>query len=115
MRRLSLVILLGAVTSASISENAGAAGISVDAGLTPPEDRWIFRTQLRYMHRKDDPTVMNRKMDTYTVPIVIAYGLWPELTLMARQTVKHRKMSMSGSVSRDTGLGDLFVLGKYKL
>ncbi len=115
MRRLSLVIMLGVVTSALISENAGAAGISVDAGLTPPEDRWIFRTQLRYMHRKDDPTAMKRKMDTYAVPIVIAYGLWPELTLMARQTVKHRKMSMSGSVSRDTGLGDLFVLGKYKL
>ncbi|MHC4216772.1 MAG: transporter [Planctomycetota bacterium] len=115
MRKLSLVILLGVVTSTLISENATAAGISVDAGLTPPEDRWIFRTQLRYMNRKDDPTAMKQKMDTYAVPVVIAYGLWPELTLMARQTVKHRKMSMRGSVSRDTGLDDLFVLGKYKL
>ncbi|MHC4557922.1 MAG: transporter, partial [Planctomycetota bacterium] len=87
----------------------------VDAGLTPAEDRWIFRTQLRYMQRKDDPTPMDRKMDTYAVPIVLAYGLRPDLTLMVRQVVKHRKMSMAGSVSRDTGLDDLFILGKYRL
>jgi hypothetical protein len=95
--------------------SAVAAGISVDAGLTPPEDRWIIRNQVRYMQRKGDPTPMNRKMDTYAFPFVVAYGFRPDLTLMVRQSVKHRKMSMSGSVSRDTGLGDLFVLGKYKL
>lgn len=115
MKRLLLMILVCATINALISENASAAGISVDAGLTPPEDRWIIRTQFRSMSRKDDPTPMNRKMDTYVVPVVIAYGFRPDLTLMVRQRVKHRKMSMNGSVSRDTGLGDLFVLGKYKL
>ena len=115
MNKLLFMILIGATINVLISENAGAAGISIDAGLTPPEDRWIFRTQFRSMSRKDDPTSMNREMDTYAVPIVIAYGLRPDLTLMVRQTVKHRTMSMSGSVSRDTGLGDLFVLGKYRL
>ncbi|MHC4457222.1 MAG: transporter [Planctomycetota bacterium] len=58
---------------------------------------------------------MNQKMDTYAFPLVVAYGFRPDLTLMVRQPVKHRKMSMRGSVSRDTGLDDLFVLGKYKI
>ena len=115
MKKLLLMILAGAAVNALILENATAGGISVDAGLTPPEDRWIIRTQARYMQRKDDPTPMNQKMDTYAFPVVVAYGFRPDLTLMIRQPVKHRKMSMGGSVSRDIGFDDLFVLGKYKL
>ena len=28
-----------------------AGGISIDAGLTPPKDRWIFRTQMPFFGR----------------------------------------------------------------
>lgn len=115
MKRLLSVFLVCVTVNALILKNASAAGISVDAGLTPPEDRWIIRTQFRSMSRKDDPTPMDRKMDTYAVPMIVAYGVRPDLTVMARQRVKHREMSMSGSTSRDTGLDDFFVLGKYKL
>ena len=115
MRKLLLMSFVLAVKLAWVPASANAAGISVDAGLTPAEDRWIIRTQFRYMQRKDDPTPMNQKMDTYAFPVVVAYGFRPDLTLMVRQTVKHKKMSMGGSISRDTGSGDLFVLGKYKL
>lgn len=115
MRKLLLMSFVLAVKLAWVPASANAAGISVDAGLTPAEDRWIIRTQFRYMQRKDDPTPMNQKMDTYAFPVVVAYGFRPDLTLMVRQTVKHKKMSMGGSISRDTGPGDLFVLGKYKL
>jgi hypothetical protein len=116
MRRwLLLVLSVNAIFGAFVSESAIAGGISVDAGLTPPEDRWIFRTQFRYMHRKDDPTAMDREMDTCAVPIVLAYGYRPDLTLMVKQVVKHSNMSMAGNISRDTGLDDLFVLGKYRL
>jgi hypothetical protein len=115
VRKLLLMSFVLAVKLAWVPASANAAGISVDAGLTPAEDRWIIRTQFRYMQRKDDPTPMNQKMDTYAFPVVVAYGFRPDLTLMVRQTVKHKKMSMGGSISRDTGSGDLFVLGKYKL
>ncbi|MHC4891504.1 MAG: transporter, partial [Planctomycetota bacterium] len=115
MRILLLMSVAAVAQLALVSASAKAAGISVDAGLTPPEDRWIFRTQMRYMQRKDDPTLMDRKMSTYAFPIVLAYGLRPDLTLMVRQTVKREEMSMAGSSNKDTGLGDLFVLGKYKL
>jgi hypothetical protein len=115
VRKLLLMSFVLAVKLAWVPASANAAGISVDAGLTPAEDRWIIRTQFRYMQRKDDPTLMNQKMDTYAFPVVVAYGFRPDLTLMVRQTVKHKKMSMGGSISRDTGPDDLFVLGKYKL
>jgi len=115
VRRLLLISFGSVVNLALIAASANAAGISVDAGLTPAEDRWIFRTQMRYMRRKNDPTLMDRKMSTYTFPIVLAYGLRPDLTLMVRQTVKDQKMSMAGSTNRNTGLGDLFVLGKYQI
>jgi len=113
MRRLFLFIFVCANMLAMKSANAG--GISVDAGLTPPEDRWIFRTQMRYMQQKDDPTPMDREMEMYAVPVVLAYGLRSDLTLLVKQVTKSRKMTMAGSVSRDTGLDDLYILGKYKL
>ncbi len=96
-----------------VSSSASAAGISVDAGLTPAEDRWILRAQLRYMQRIDDPTSMDRKMDRYTLNTVLAYGLRRNLTLMLKQATVHQEISMAGSTSKDTGLADLFLLAKY--
>lgn len=94
----------------SFLQIAGAAGISVDAGLTPAEDRWIFRSQVRYMNaaRGDD------EMEMYAFPIVAAYGLRNYLMIMARQPILTRQMTMMGSTERKTGFGDLFVLVKYK-
>lgn len=115
MRKLLLISFVLAVKLAWVPASANAAGISIDAGLTPAEDRWILRTQVRYMRRKEDPTPMDRKMSTYAFPTVLAYGLRPDLTLMLRQTVKEQKTVIAGSSSRNTGLEDLFILGKYKL
>jgi hypothetical protein len=94
--------------------SANAGGISVDAGLTPAEDRWIVRTQVRYMQRKDDPTQMGREMTRYAFPIVLAYGLRPELTLMLRQAVMRQEMSMTETSKKSTGFGNLFILAKYR-
>ena len=110
-----LVFAVCGITGVIACESAIAAGISVDAGLTPAEDRWIFRTQFRYMSRKDDPTPMDREMDMYAVPIVLAYGYRPDLTLLIRQRLRQTNMSMAGNISRDAGLDDFFVLGKYRL
>ncbi|MHC4374891.1 MAG: transporter [Planctomycetota bacterium] len=115
MKKALLKFLCGILFAVALQEYTVAAGISVDAGLTPPEDRWIIRTQFRYMERKDDPTPMDRKMEIYAFPVVIAYGFRPDLTLLVRQPVKHRNLYMAGSVSRDTGFDDLYVLAKYKL
>ena len=94
--------------------SAKAGGISVDAGLTPAEDRWILRTQVRYMQRKNDPTNMGRQMSAYALPVVLAYGLRSDLTLMLRQAVMRQEMSMIATTEKSTGLGDLFILAKYR-
>ena len=107
-------ILIGIIILITFSQSVNAAGISVDAGLTPPEDRWILRTQVRYRERRNDPTDMNRKMETFVFPFVLAYGLRPDLTLLIRQRVISRKMSVKGTTDRDEGFGDLFILAKYR-
>ena len=91
------------------------AGISVDAGLTPPEDRWILRNQLRYMTRRKDQTSMDRHTSIYKFPTVLAYGVTSDFSVMVRQAIKHRDMDMIGGNDKDTGLDDLFFLVKYKL
>ena len=111
---LLLKILAVIIILATFLNSANAAGISVDAGLTPPEDRWILRTQVRYRERRDDPSDMNRKMNTYVFPVVLAYGLRSDLSLLIRQRVIRHKMSVKGSTERDEGLGDLFILAKYR-
>ncbi len=103
-----------AVAALSAPE-AGAAGISVDAGVTPARDRWIVRTMLRSMQRDDDPTGMGRKMEMLVWNNVLAYGLRSNLTLILKQPVRRREISMAGSGATDTGVGDLAVLAKYRL
>lgn len=111
MKGLGLVFVVCSLCSVA----SFAAGISVDAGLTPAEDRWIFRMQFRHMQRNDDPTAMDRELNSYAVPFVLAYGLRRNLTVLARQTVFRRELSRAGPSSNTTGLDDLFVMGKYKL
>lgn len=89
-------------------------GISVDAGLTPAEDRWIFRTQLRYMSLGDLAN-LSQKMEMYMVPIVLAYGLKSNLTMLCRQPIMRREMFMMGTSNAASGFGDLFLMGKFKL
>jgi hypothetical protein len=108
--RIFCSVLVGLVF---VSSYAGATGISVDAGLTPAEDRWIFRSILHTMQRDDDPTTMDRKMKKYTLNTVLAYGLQPKLTFMLKLPAVHREMMMAGSTNRDTGLADLFLLATY--
>ncbi len=113
MKKLSFLCFVFVLLSVLFSSVANAGGISVDAGLTPALARWIIRTQFRHMQRINDPTSMNREMTTYAFPIVVAYGVRSNITLMARQIVLQKRMKMSGSQNEDNGLGDLFLLAKY--
>ena len=96
-----------------LSVDATASGISVDAGLTPAEDRWILRTQLRYMQRNNDPGPMDRRMERFVWNNVLAYGLKRNLTLMVRQPFLSQDMAMAGTSKSDSGPGDLMVMAKY--
>lgn len=115
MKRLLWILCMVQISLGLIPFEAIAAGISVDAGLTPAEDRWIVRTQLRYMQRHDDPTIMGRRTERYLFNAVVAYGFRRNLTLILKQPAVHQKMSMTGSTNRETGLADLSLLAKYKI
>lgn len=115
MNKPLLKIAVGALlVLAFVVTEIQAGGISVDAGLTPGQDRWIFRTQMRYMERGDDPTAMGREMKMYAFPAVLAYGLTSDFTIMARQMIMRREMTSTMMTERQTGLGDFFVMAKYK-
>ena len=109
MQFLSFLLVFCATFAISYSN-----GISVDAGLTPAEDRWIFRTQLRYMSLGNMARI-HQEMEMYMIPVVLAYGLKSNLTLLVRQPVLRREMSMIGASNAESGFGDLFVMGKFKL
>jgi len=109
MQFLSFLLVFCATFAISYSN-----GISVDAGLTPAEDRWIFRTQLRYMSLGNMARI-HQEMEMYMIPVVLAYGLKSNLTLLVRQPVLRREMSMMGASNVESGFGDLFVMGKFKL
>lgn len=88
-----------------------AGGISVDSGLTPPQNRVIFRTQARFMNR----TMTNSgvEMQIRGNPLVLAYGLSPKLALMGR--IIHMTRLVNSMTPAQSGWSDILLLGKFKL
>ena len=113
--RLTLVLITLFVANAIMAGLVSAAGISIDAGLTPAENRWIFRSQMRFMQRDNDPTPALREMKSYMFPVVVAYGLRSDLAIMIRQAYRRNEIKMQGQSFSNTGLTDLLVMGKYRL
>ena len=105
--------LLTALMAMGVGAEGG--GITADVGLTPSVDRWIFRSQLRYMERGDDPADVGRTMEAYGMPIVLASGLRPNVTVIARQVALRRRMEMMGGSNTESGPGDFTLLSKWKL
>ncbi len=109
IRYFTLAVLLAVSPNSTM-----AGGISADAGLTPAQDKWIFRTQVRYNKQNNDPTMMKRTMEVYMFPMVVAYGLRSDLTVMVRQPFMKMNMIMSGNTTRSSGFGDLMLMAKYR-
>lgn len=112
MSRIRLVLVLVLVLAPAT--DSGAVGISIDAGLTPPEGRWILRTQLRSMERNAPDALGDSGMERLMIPFVVAHGLRPQLTVGLRQTFTSSTMTMMGNEIDESGFGDLYVFAKYK-
>jgi len=87
-----------------------ASGISVDAGLTPGQDRWMIRTQYRFMEMENPMMTMQNHM----VPMVLAYGVSSNFTLMFRSVYVNRIVKMNKNVQNE-GLNDAYFLLKLKV
>jgi hypothetical protein len=105
-KRILVLIFLFFYTSGMIIK---AGGISVDAGLTPAQDRFILRTQYRFMSMNN--TMMTAK--THMIPMVVAYGVTSGFSLMARGMYVHR--TFSNNTETHNGFNDLYVLSKFRL
>ncbi len=108
-----IAIIMCAV--AERDQTVHATGITADVGLTPPTDRWIFRSQLRFLERNEDPTAMGRTMEMYMVPVVLVYGVRPGMTAIVKQPILHRTMKMAGNSLDQTGFGDLSIITKHRV
>ena len=86
------------------------AGISVDAGLTPAQDRWILRMQYRNMQMYNE----TMSSHTYLAPLVLAYGVTSNFTLMARGIYKENLVVASQQV-KNRGFEDAYLLSKFKV
>lgn len=85
-------------------------GISVDAGLTPGQDRIIVRMQYRYIINEMGGNAINMHM----MPVVLAYGLTPDITLMIRNG--YRAVGSNETMMNvENQWMDPFVMGKVKL
>jgi hypothetical protein len=54
-------------------------------------------------------------MNMMMFPAVLAYGAKSNLTIMVRQIFVERQMIMNQTKIRNFGIGDFFIMGKYKL
>lgn len=107
--KLFCIILLSAVLF-SFTLNLKAEGISVDAGLTPAQDRIIVRLQYRTIFNQMGSNAITMHM----FPVVVAYGLTPDITLMMRNMF--RKVGTNETMMEmDNRWMDPFLMGKVKL
>ena len=107
-----LVVLtaLGGLSSAT-----HAAGLHTNVALTPPLDGTILRLQFRYTRLFNDPTPLDREVHLSVQPITLVYGATPNLALIGTLPIIHRKIEFgSGATKRDTGVGDIPLLVKYR-
>lgn len=87
-----------------------AEGISVDAGLTPAQDRIIVRLQYRTVFNQ----MGSNDIVMHMLPIVVAYGLTPDITLMMRNA--YRTVGTNETMMEmDNQWLDPFLMGKVKL
>ncbi|MBC8376886.1 MAG: hypothetical protein H8E26_12635 [FCB group bacterium] len=96
-----------------LAGESSAGGISVDAGLTPAENRWMIRVQSRQMGATSQPSTPTRQMKMQAKVFMAAYGLRPNVTLIGMQGLMNREMTMMGAVNESSGLADLNLLIKY--
>jgi len=105
---LSFILLAAFLFSAAWQTKA--EGISVDAGLTPAQDRIVVRLQYRNILNQmgDNDLVM------HMMPVVVVYGLSSDVTVMLRNI--YRAVGTNETMMEmDNRWMDPFLMGKVKL
>ncbi len=85
------------------------AQISTDAGITPPQDRWIFRVQ----YRINGTEANGLKNKSQIIPLVLGYGINSNLSILAK--VSYIKNTNSSGNTIQQGFNNFYLLLKVKL
>jgi len=115
MRDLFVIWLaIGLIVCADVSI---AGPITFNSALPVSEGMSILRSQVKLTRKTGDSTAQNRDMAITTVPVVLAYGASPRLTLFGvLPYVDKRLDTTTGGVRirRDAqGIGDALFFGRY--
>jgi len=102
-----------------VPPSAWAVAINSDVGLTPFKGQWIYRSQLRYTKKADDPAPQDRKLETFAMPQTLVYGFTEKISAVLTIPFLSKELDSTADGARisrgDAGLGDLLLLGKYRL
>jgi len=117
---MSLPRLLGiGVLVLIVPTSAFAVAINSDVGLTPFKGQWIVRSQLRYTKKADDPSPQDRKLDVVAMPQTLVYGFTEKTSVILTVPFLNKELDSTVDGARigrsDAGLGDLLLLGKYRV
>ena len=107
---LALAAVLGAMPAAAFAQ-----GINTNVALPVARGEGIWRSQLRAMVATDDPSSLDREIETLVAPQTLVYGITPRLTAFATLPLLARRRLEIGSSSErsDPAIGDLTLLGRY--
>jgi hypothetical protein len=108
-------LLQRGVTLGFLTVQTFAGGISVDAGLTPAEDRWIVRLQARQMNMSRESISAKSSMTTQAAVLMTAYGFRSNITLIMMQGWLNRESNMMGNSLTTSGYSDLNLILKYRI
>ena len=105
------LVMSGASALLALTRGGHAAGLNTDVALTPPLGGTIFRVQWRYSRLFDEGVEVHRSRQ----PITLVHGATENLAILATVPIIYRKIEFdSGETKRDTGIGDIPVLAKYR-
>ena len=109
------LLLLTACLVALAPPMVMAQGINTNVALPVAQGEGIWRTQLRYLHATDDPSLLDRELRAFIAPQTLVYGITPRLTAFATiPFLLHRDVDARGkNVRSDSSVGDLTLLGRY--
>jgi len=102
-----------------VPASAFAMAINSDVGLTPFKGQWIYRSQLRYTKKADDPTPRDRKLEVFAMPQTLVYGFTEKASVILTIPFLSKELDATTDGIRasrgDAGLGDLLLLSKYRV
>lgn len=102
-----------------LPHNLYAVSINSNIGLTPAKEQFLVRSQARFVRKSDDPTNKDRDRKDLNIPTTIIYGITAKAALFVTMpyVIKELKSTENGSRRKrsDSGLGDITLLGKYRI